>query len=939
MGIKRLLVGLLFLCLSLSNSHAEELPTQAQTSTFTLAYQGPLTGPESEVGIAQYTGVKFAVTKFTASNPKMNIRVTTVDDQGDPVIANQVAPSIAANASIIGLIGPAYSSPAKTSLPYYIPSLLPIITPSASNEDLTNQEMYRSAIFHRVVPTYFYRAPNTTTSEGSVLIRRAASQTPINKIFIVRDDPNLPLAKDLIATLSALGASNEATLTLGSGNLTESDFTQAAATLKAGGAASIVFAGYSAFNAAGLVKALKIGGYGGKYFLSSLTNALEFKDLATSYGNGVELISDSIPLKDASASLAREFASKMGSPASLFATEAINATNIFLSGIKAGVTTRQGMSNYIDTFKGTGVAGNVIQFTASGELVNPSWGTYTVTNSQLVYKGLISVSTFAGKATQTITFALPNTLISAQFPYPLTTSASSGLPVTVTSNAPGVCTVSGNTLTLVSVGRCSLTASQEGNNFFSPARSVSRTISLTKATQTITFAPPSSLTSAQFPYTLTATASSGLPVTVTSSTTGVCTVSGFTLTLVRSGRCSLAANQPGDSNYGGARSVTRSITITKVPQTITFAPPINLRIGASPYSLSATANSGLPVSLVSSTPLICIVVGSNLNLVAKGNCLITASQSGDSVYAPASSIKAKVVILENPSFIVGTKYQAGRYSQGLAINRDTAYVTNSNDGTVSAIDLTNGTSKIFTIGGNPWCIRIYGQRAYISDLSANKISVVSLSTFKVIGTINVVGPYHFLIEDGKIFVAGGHQNEGGPDNKLSVFELSTLRLINSVPVGGNPASVTVSNNLAYITNTASTHISVIDLTTYSALENVYLPGSPIAAFAANGNLYVTLPNRNTLAVISLENRRLIREIAVGTSPFGINVLNSAYAFVTNGLSDDVSVIDLSTNLELARIAIGDYPNYVVFDRSQAYVLYSGDGQNLGGFTKIVIQGA
>jgi hypothetical protein len=47
MGIKRLLVGLLFFCLSFSNSHAEELPTQAQIGTFTLAYQGPLTGPES----------------------------------------------------------------------------------------------------------------------------------------------------------------------------------------------------------------------------------------------------------------------------------------------------------------------------------------------------------------------------------------------------------------------------------------------------------------------------------------------------------------------------------------------------------------------------------------------------------------------------------------------------------------------------------------------------------------------------------------------------------------------------------------------------------------------------------------------------------------------------------------------------------------------------
>jgi len=83
-----------------------------------------------------------------------------------------------------------------------------------------------------------------------------------------------------------------------------------------------------------------------------------------------------------------------------------------------------------------------------------------------------------------------------------------------------------------------------------------------KTAQTITFAPPTSLTSAQFPYTLTATASSGLGVTITSSTPGICTVAATTLTLKIAGTCTLVASQAGNSFYNGAPSITRSITLT-----------------------------------------------------------------------------------------------------------------------------------------------------------------------------------------------------------------------------------------------------------------------------------------------------------------------------------------------------------------------------------------
>ena len=1019
MWLKRVLILFLSIALSTANANAEEASTQLQNSNFTLAYQGPLSGPEAATGVAQLQGVKFAIAKFNAANPGKIVRLIEVDDQGNPVIANQVAPAVAANLSIIGLVGPAYSGATKASLPYYKPAGLPLITPSASNEDLTNPSNFSNGIpiFHRVVRTYFYRNPNISTSEGSVLIRRAVTQTPLNKIFIVRDATEDGIVNDVIATLKALGSTNDSLITLLSSNPTESDFNQAAATLKARGAANVIFAGYSSATAVGLIKALKLGGYSGKFSVTSVTNPTEFKTLAGSYGNNVELTMEHIPLKDASATLASEFVSKMRTQPGDYATEAINATNVFLAGIKAGVSTRQAMSAFIDSYKGTGVAGNTIQFTANGELTNPSWGTYTITNSQLVYKGLISVATFAKKLPQTITFAPPTSLTSAQFPYTLTATASSGLALTLTTSTPAICTVSGMTLTLKIAGTCTLVASQAGNSIYNPAPSITRSITLTKASQTITFAPPTSLTSAQSPYTLSATASSGLAVTITNSTPGIChvfgiglylkmagtctlvasqagntiynpapsitrsitltkapqtitfspaesmnlsqspytltatassgltvsftsttpsicTVSGNLLTVRAAGSCSVAANQTGNSTYASAPSVSRAITTTKAPQTIAFAPPVSLTNAQSPYTLTATASSGLAVTVASSTPDICTVSALRLTLVAAGTCTLVASQAGSSVYERAMNVQARIAITGNPTFTVGTKYQTGRYSIGVAINRSTAYVTNPNDGTISVIDLKNSTSTKFTIGGNPWCIQINGENAYVSDLSGNRISIVSLLTQKVVGIINVVGPYNFIIERGKIYVAGGHQNEGGLDNKLSVFELSSLRLINSVPIGGNPTSVAVMGNLAFIANSASTYVSVIDLSTFTLVENIFLPSAPISVFATNDNLYVTLPNRNALAVIKLENRQLVDEISVGTSPFGVSVYKNSYAFVTNSSSGNLSIVNLSTKMELARITISDYPHYVVFDEGAAYVLSSGDGQNLGALTKI-----
>ena len=110
---------------------------------------------------------------------------------------------------------------------------------------------------------------------------------------------------------------------------------------------------------------------------------------------------------------------------------------------------------------------------------------------------------------------------------PLTAGSTSGLTVAFASNSPSVCTVSGTNLTLVTTGVCSITASQAGNADYNAATDVTRAFSVNAANQTITFntQSPSSrsfLAGSTFSVNPLATASSGLTVLYSSTTTGIC---------------------------------------------------------------------------------------------------------------------------------------------------------------------------------------------------------------------------------------------------------------------------------------------------------------------------------------------------------------------------------------------------------------------------------
>jgi hypothetical protein len=168
---------------------------------------------------------------------------------------------------------------------------------------------------------------------------------------------------------------------------------------------------------------------------------------------------------------------------------------------------------------------------------------------------------------QTITFGtVPSLIVGVS--RSLSGAASSGLAVTFSSKTPDICTFSGEIVTGVAAGTCTIAANQAGNSIYSAASEVMQNIAITSApivlAQTITFGTAPTLSVGRT-VVVSAVSSSGLAVTFSSKTPAICTVSGGIVTGVAAGTCTIAANQAGNSIYSAASEMIQTLAVTSAP--------------------------------------------------------------------------------------------------------------------------------------------------------------------------------------------------------------------------------------------------------------------------------------------------------------------------------------------------------------------------------------
>ncbi|HXE62358.1 MAG TPA: FG-GAP-like repeat-containing protein, partial [Bryobacteraceae bacterium] len=235
--------------------------------------------------------------------------------------------------------------------------------------------------------------------------------------------------------------------------------------------------------------------------------------------------------------------------------------------------------------------------------------------------------------------------------------------VTFYDNENPLATVSGGspyhyTAQSLTINSHNLTATYSGGG--GGMASGSNTLSITVLqNQTISFPALNAQNYGDPAQDLLASSDSGLSVTYSTSTPSVCTPVALPsphVNVLSVGSCSITASQPGSATYAPAPDITRTFTVGKSNQTITFSWPNGIHFaGTQPFLAPASSDSGLPVTIVSDTPAICKASGSLIQPISAGLCQLTATQAGNAFFNAAVSADAYTGI--------GVAAPSGKFSQ------------------------------------------------------------------------------------------------------------------------------------------------------------------------------------------------------------------------------------------------------------------------------------
>ena len=219
------------------------------------------------------------------------------------------------------------------------------------------------------------------------------------------------------------------------------------------------------------------------------------------------------------------------------------------------------------------MSGHTVSFVAAGTCTIDA---DQVGNADYAAAAQVQQSFSVSRNTQTISFvtsAPSAATVGASYTPIVASDASLPIGLAVDDASASVCALSGGTLSFVGVGTCTLLVAQPGNTAYLPA-AARQVFTVAPGGQTLAFTSttPTNATVGGHVYVPRAQSSSGLPVSlaVDASSSAVCAISSGAVSFIRTGTCTIDANQGGNGNWNPATQVQQSFAVARASQTISF---------------------------------------------------------------------------------------------------------------------------------------------------------------------------------------------------------------------------------------------------------------------------------------------------------------------------------------------------------------------------------
>jgi branched-chain amino acid transport system substrate-binding protein len=328
------------------------------SGTIKIGFEGPLSGPNAQLGINEEYGAEIAVQQANA-DPSLGFKVqlVTSDDEGDPAKSPAAAEQLIQDPTILGVVGPSFSGSTLAVGAKYSAAGMAFITPSASNGTLQTQGW---TTFHRVIPN-----DNVEGSEGADWLARKG----VKKLFVLQDLS--PYGKGVGDTVAKEAkAKGVDVIEQGLDGTTTKNYGPIAQTIAASGADALFYAGYDA-QAALLAKALDAAGFKGLKVGGNGIKSSVFTQSAGKDGDGWYMTCgcQDATVAPSSKAFAAAYQAKFHTPPSTYSPEAYDATNLLIQAIKtAGANpTRASVDQAVNNIDFKGITAE-IKFQSNGDL-------------------------------------------------------------------------------------------------------------------------------------------------------------------------------------------------------------------------------------------------------------------------------------------------------------------------------------------------------------------------------------------------------------------------------------------------------------------------------------------------------------------------------------------------------------------------------------------
>jgi branched-chain amino acid transport system substrate-binding protein len=360
--------------------------------TFTIAYEGPLSGGNAQLGLNMKYAVQLAVNQANAGTTfghlPFKLAFTSSDDQGSATQSPGSAQQLIGTSSVMAVVGPAFSGATAAAEPLYAQAGLATVSPSATLPSLA-QHHWRT--FFRVVADDNAQGPADAQYASKVLKAKAVYSLDDGSAYggglVAAFDKAAQGLHIKVRHSTALGTTQ---CQAGTGNVQQ--YSAVATTVKSSKAPVVFYGGYYC-DFALLAKALRSAGYRGT--LMSDDGSLDphyISDAGARVANGTVISCACADLSKsaAAAPFAKQFKRLAHFAVGTYSAEAYDATNTIISVMKKLGVKKISRSAVTSALHGVRYKGltKVVRFQGDGNIAGASVYIYQVVRGKIVSKGL-----------------------------------------------------------------------------------------------------------------------------------------------------------------------------------------------------------------------------------------------------------------------------------------------------------------------------------------------------------------------------------------------------------------------------------------------------------------------------------------------------------------------------------------------------------------------